>query len=201
MNNMNQPRPPLIAALLEPKRYPGKVQHVELVQTHISWVLLAGDFAYKIKKPVRLNFLDFSTLALRREYCHDELRLNRRFAPELYLDVVGIFNTPQEPQFSGQGEPIEYAVKMRRFDEAGRLDRVCGRGELRSAHLSDLAQSLVSFHAGAAVAPVASNWGAPAAILAQAMDNFTDLLTLLPDAPLQARLAVNGAPQVCRARA
>lgn len=86
-------------------RYPAGVTRVELVQTHISWVLLAGDFAYKMKKPVKLPFLDFSSLAQRKHYCDEELRLNRRFAPAIYLDVVGIFNTAQEPCWAGSGEP------------------------------------------------------------------------------------------------
>src|SRR5450759_2222141 len=123
--------PPLIRALLEPQRYSPALARVELVQTHISWVLLAGDFAYKIKKPLNLGFLDFSTLALRQRYCQEELRLNRRYASDIYLGAVGIFNTPADPQWQGTGAPIEYAVKMRRFDEAARLDRVCARGELQ----------------------------------------------------------------------
>ena len=180
--------PPLIAALLDPQRYPAAVQRVELVQTHISWVLLAGDLAYKIKKPVRLPFLDFSTLAQRQRCCEDELRLNRRFAPDIYLDVVGIFNTPEDPQWAGQGPPIEYAVKMRRFDEAGRLDRVCARGELQPAHLSDLADTLVAFHQQAAVAPLASRFGSASEVIAPARDNFSDLLKLLPQMDMQARL-------------
>lgn len=180
--------PPLIQALLEPQRYPQAAPQVELVQTHISWVLLAGDFAYKIKKPVRLPFLDFSTLAQRQICCAAEVRLNRRFAPDLYLGVVGIFNTPQDPQFGGQGAAIEYAVKMRRFDEAGRLDRVCARGELQPAHLSDLADTLVAFHAAAAVAPPASRFGSASEVMAPARDNFHDLLRRLPQADVRARL-------------
>ena len=104
---MDDNLPPLIQALLEPTRYPGAVERVDLVQTHISWVLLAGDFAYKIKKPVKLSFLDFSTLAQRERYCQNELRLNRRFAPDLYLEVLAIGNTPQDPQWGGAGTPIE----------------------------------------------------------------------------------------------
>lgn len=185
---MNMTLPPLIQALLSASRYPAGVAQVELVQTHISWVLLAGDFAYKIKKPVTLPFLDFSTLAQRQRYCADELRLNRRFAPELYLDVVGIFNTPDDPQWVGTGAPIEYAVKMRRFDEAGRLDRVCARGELLPEHLSGLAETLVAFHDATDVAPVASRFGSASSILQPMRDNFTDLLPLLPGADLQGRL-------------
>jgi hypothetical protein len=186
---MDQNLPPLIQALLSPQRYAPAVSRVELVQTHISWVLLAGDYAYKIKKPLQLPFLDFSTLAQRQRYCLDELRLNRRFAPDLYLDVVPLFNTPHDPQFSGTGEPIEYAVKMRRFDEAARLDRVCARGELLARHLSDLAETLCAFHEAAAVAPEGSRFGSPALVMGPVRDNFAGLQTLLPQGDVGVRLA------------
>lgn len=189
MTAMDADLPPLMQALSDPARYPGGVARVELVQTHISWVLLAGDFAYKIKKPVKLSFLDFSTLALRKKYCLDELRLNRRFAPDLYLDVVGIYNTPQDPQWQGSGAPIEYAVRMHRFEESGRLDHVCARGELQAKHLSKLADALVTFHQAAAVAPAGSRFGSDQHILQPALDNFTDLLRVLPYEALQARLS------------
>lgn len=188
MTAMDADLPPLIQALLDPVRYPDGVARVEWVQTHISWVLLAGDFAYKIKKPVKLSFLDFSTLALRQKYCLDELRLNRRFAPDLYLDVVGIYNTPQDPHWQGSGAPIEYAVRMHRFEESARLDHVCARGELQAKHLSALADAVVAFHQTAAVAPKGSRFGSGQHILQPALDNFTDLLRLLPDASLQTRL-------------
>lgn len=189
MTGMDADLPPLIHALLDPARYPGGVARVELVQTHISWVLLAGDFAYKIKKPVKLSFLDFSTLALRHHYCLDELRLNRRFAPDLYLDVVGIYNTPQDPHWQGLGAPIEYAVKMHRFEESARLDHVCARGELQARHLSALADALVTFHQTAAVAQAGSRFGSDAHILQPALDNFTDLAQVVADEALQARLS------------
>lgn len=188
MSSMHATLPPLIAALMEPRRYPDPAQTVELVETHISWVLLAGDFAYKIKKPVRLPFLDFSTLAQRRVGCHDELRLNRRFAPDIYLGVVDIVNTPQEPRFDGEGPAIEHAVKMRRFSESGRLDRVCARGDLQPGHLSDLADSLAAFHESAAMAPPASRFGSTGAILAAALENFDELQPPPPAQNLPARL-------------
>ncbi len=172
--------PILIQALLEPERYPAGVRQVELVQTHISWVLLAGDFAYKIKKPLKLAFLDFSTLAQRQQCCADEVRLNRRFAPDVYLDVVGIFNTAQDPRWDGSEAPIEYAVKMRRFDEAARLDRLCAQGALKPEHLSDLADVLHAFHTSAAVAPADGHFGAPEQILAPALENFQELERLGP---------------------
>jgi len=180
--------PPLIRALLEPQRYSPALARVELVQTHISWVLLAGDFAYKIKKPLNLGFLDFSTLALRQRYCQEELRLNRRYASDLYLGVVDIFNTPADPQWQGTGAPIEYAVKMRRFDAAARLDRVCARAELQPQHLSDLAGTLVAFHASAAKATSTSKFGSPSQILAPALANMDDLLRDFPGADAAGRL-------------
>ena len=158
--------PPLIRSLLDPGRYPHPVGCVELVETHISWVLLAGDFAYKLKKPVTLPFVDFGTLERRRADCAAELRLNRRYAPGLYLDVVDF-----------DGEP---AVKMRRFDEARRLDRVCARGELTPALLSGLARTIVAFHAAAAIAPPCSRFGTPEQVLAPARENFDELDALLP---------------------
>lgn len=188
MQAMNSPLPPLIQALLEPARHGGAVQQVELVQTHISWVLLAGDFAYKIKKPLKLSFLDFSTLALRRICCEDEMRLNRRFSPDLYLEVVGIFNTPLNPQWEGTGPAIEYAVKMRRFDDAARLDRVCARGELRPADLSDLADTLVAFHTSAAAPLPDAFCGSADSVIGPARENFQDLRTLLAPAGLKSRL-------------
>jgi uncharacterized protein len=189
MNRMDPMLPPLIAALLQPQRHAPDVQQVELVQTHISWVLLAGDVAYKIKKPVKLPFLDFSTLALRHQACLDELRLNRRFAEDIYLDVVNVYTTPDNPQWEGSGPPIEYAVKMRRFDEAGRLDRVCARHELLPSHLSDLADTVLRFHESAAVAQSDSGFASPEKVLAQAQDNFDELLQLLPQADVTPQLA------------
>ncbi len=90
-------------------------RRVTLVETHISWVLLDGEHAWKIKKPVTLGFLDFARLDTRRECCEDELRLNRRLAPELYLDVAAIRGSPQSPRFDGEGAPLEYAVRMRQY--------------------------------------------------------------------------------------
>lgn len=140
--------------------------HDGIVETHISWVVLAGDFAWKFKKPVVLPFLDYGTVEKRRASCSAEVRLNRRTAPDLYLGVE---------EFGG-----EPAVRMRRFSEALRLDHVCARGELTPAHLSGLARTLVDFHEAAAVAPLASRFGEPAQVLAPALENFDELEALLP---------------------
>src|SRR6266545_5466714 len=109
--------PEAIAALRDPACYPHPAEPVELIETHISWVFLAGEYAYKVKKPVDLGFLDFSTLQARRFYCEEELRLNRRTAPELYLGVVPITAGAAGPRLGGAGEAIEYALKMRRFPQ------------------------------------------------------------------------------------
>ena len=101
------PQPALIRALQNPARYDHPVTTVTVLETHISWVLLTGDWAYKIKKPVNLGFVDFSTLDRRRFFCMEELRLNRRLAPHLYRDVVAIGGTAQVPVLNGGGEPFE----------------------------------------------------------------------------------------------
>jgi aminoglycoside phosphotransferase family enzyme len=108
----------LLAGLHSPAAYPHPVQAVRVVETHISWVFLTGEFAYKVKKPVTLGFLDFSTLDLRRRFCDEELRLNRRFSPDLYLDVVPITGTPDAPRIGGDGKAIEFAAGCGGFDDA-----------------------------------------------------------------------------------
>jgi aminoglycoside phosphotransferase family enzyme len=145
----------------------------EVIETHISWLLLTGAFAWKLKKPITLPFLDYGTAARRRHFCHEELRLNRRFAPDLYLGVEAV------------GDSGECAVKMRRFPESQRLDHVCARGELSPAHLSGLARVVVDFHAQAAVAGQETPFGEPEQVLAAALENFTELFTLLPAATPQ----------------
>jgi uncharacterized protein len=158
--------PPLILSLLDPSRYGHPAGRVGVVETHISWVLLAGDYAYKIKKPVVLPFLDYGSVARRRAFCEAELRLNRRYAPDIYLAVVEF-----------DGEP---AVQMRRFAEAERLDHVCARGELTPQHLSDLSRRLVAWQTTADAAGPDQRFGEPAQVLAPVLENFDELEPLLP---------------------
>jgi len=181
----------LIAALRAPERYPHAVQAVDVLQTHISCILLAGDYAYKIKKPVNLGFLDFSSLEARRRFCEEELRLNRRTAPGLYLDVIPIGGSATAPLL-GAGEPaIEYALRMRRFPQEALLDRMARRGELAPQTIDALASGLAAFHARIERAGAASAFGSPAHILAQAVQNFDQMLALISakaDRALLARL-------------
>ena len=112
--------------------------HVQVIETHISWILLAGKFAYKIKKAVDLGFLDYTKLAARKQYCAEEIRLNRRTAPELYLDVVALGGTPDAPVFGGE-PAFEYAVRMRRFAPDELFDRLLARDELSPCHIRYMA--------------------------------------------------------------
>ena len=179
MTGMSTELPPLITALLDPSRYPHPVERVDLIETHASWLLLAGEFAYKIKKAITLPFLDYGTLARREAFCRAELVLNHRLAPELYLNVAPIGGTPEQPQL-GVMPAIEWAVRMRRFDESGRLDRLAARGGLQPAHLSQLAATLAAFQRVAAVAAPDARFGAPDQVLAAAKENFVELRQLLP---------------------
>jgi aminoglycoside phosphotransferase family enzyme/predicted kinase len=126
---------------------------VQLVETHISWVLLADALAYKVKKPVHLAFADFSTLARRKHFCEEELRLNRRLAPSLYLRVVPICGSAQAPRIDGTGEPIEYAVCMRRFAPDALLSERLAAGSLQAEHLEGFARRLAGFHQEAPIVP------------------------------------------------
>lgn len=166
--------PPLIQALLtDPACYDHPVTKVELVETHISWVLLTGLYAYKIKKPVNPGFLDFSTLALREQDCKDELRLNRRLAADYYLDVVAITGTLDAPRINGAGETLEYAVKMRQFPADATLDRCAARGELGNLQIDALAARLAHFHLSECERATAdSSWGEPEAIACPVEENF-----------------------------
>ncbi|MGV8378128.1 hypothetical protein ACV341_35185, partial [Pseudomonas aeruginosa] len=103
----------LIAALQNPALYPHPVERFEVIETHISWVLLTGPYAYKIKKPMDFGFLDFTSLDKRRFYCNEELRLNQRLTDDLYLEVLPITGSEEAPRIGGDGEAIEYLLKMR----------------------------------------------------------------------------------------
>ena len=142
----------LIGALQNSGVYPHPVGRIEVLETHISFVLLTGDYAYKIKKPLDLGFVDCTRLEQRRVYCQEELRLNRRLAPDLYLDVVAISGNPEHPELNSLGPAIEYAVKMRQFPQDALLDRVLARGALKAEHIDALAKKIAAFHAAVSAA-------------------------------------------------
>ena len=141
----------IIETLRNPCAYPHPVDTVECIETHISWVLLAGDFAYKIKKPLDLGFLDFSSLRRRQFYCEEEARLNRLWAPDIYLGVVPITLRDGQAKIDGSGTAVEYAVKMRRFDPAMCLDVQLANGKLSIADMRELAEMLGQRHEAAPI--------------------------------------------------
>jgi aminoglycoside phosphotransferase family enzyme/predicted kinase len=165
----------LITSLQSPARFDHPVERFEVIETHISIVLLTGPYAYKFKKPVNLGFLDFSTLEKRKFYCEEELRLNRRLAPELYLDVLPVTGTPEDPWFEGNGPAVEYCVRMRQFPQEAQLDRVLARGELTRQHIDDLALQVAAFHQKIARAAPETPFGTPAQIGKYALENFDQI--------------------------
>jgi len=140
-----------IDSLLHETVFPHPVDDIRLVETHISWVILTGNVAYKIKKPIKLEFLDFSSLELRKHFCNEELRLNRRWAPELYLDVVPVCGSFEEPKIGGTGSPIEYAVRMMQFPQSAQLDAQLDAGLLVDADMVEIAEMIAAKHGLAAV--------------------------------------------------
>lgn len=167
--------PPLLAALHRADCYPHPVRDVRMLETHISWVLLTGDWAYKIKKPLNLGFLDFSTLESRRHFCAEELRLNRRLALQVYEAAVEIRGTPEQPYIGGSGPIVEYAVKMREFPQTALASDMLARSEFTPRHVDQLAQTIAEFHTRAERAEDTSSLGTPDAVLAVALQNFDQL--------------------------
>ncbi|UTW03514.1 AAA family ATPase [Amphritea atlantica] len=204
--------PELIKALSEPNNYPHPVSEIRVIETHISWVILTGEIAYKIKKPVDFGFLDFTSLESRKHYCNEELRLNQRLAPDIYQEVIAICGSPANPKLTRQeltnpepatipstklastaaastnsdaraadidnagvdssAQPFEYAVKMRQFDDALRLDRLLQKSALTNAHIDALSQQIAEFHLAV---PHASNdgpWGETDTVWRVVSDNF-----------------------------
>jgi aminoglycoside phosphotransferase family enzyme/predicted kinase len=150
--------PATVGAMMRPEAYQDHPRSVELRQTHVSYVFLAGAYVYKIKKPVRFAFLDASTLARRHQLCFDEVRLNRRLAPDVYLGVVPILRSGGELVLGAAaagaaetGAAVEWAVRMRRLDEATMLDRMVSQGAVSVAQIRAIAARLAAFHRAAAV--------------------------------------------------
>jgi hypothetical protein len=179
----------MIERLRDPRRYPHRAEHVEVVETHISWVLLAGDYAYKLKKPLDLGFLDFSTADKRLAACLEEVRLNRRLAPEIYLDVTAITGSAEAPRIGGGVNVVDYAVRMVRFDRAQELDRLLAEGRLPVERIDELARLVAGFHAAIPAADPSGEYGTPEAALANPLANFEHLEALEHGADDVARVA------------
>ena len=166
--------PPLAQALLEPRIYPHRPARVALVQTHISYVFLAGDQVYKVKKPVRFAFLDFSTLERRRHFCHEEVRLNRRLAGDVYRGVVALRATADGYALADEACPdaVEYAVHMHRLPAERMLPVLLANHSATPAMIDAAAERLVEFHAAAECGGSVRAGGDPAVITRLMNDDF-----------------------------
>ncbi|WP_268799531.1 bifunctional aminoglycoside phosphotransferase/ATP-binding protein [Pseudomonas huanghezhanensis] len=171
----------LIAALQNPALFPHPVEHFQVIETHISWVLLTGAYVYKMKKPVNFGFLDFTSLPAREHFCNEELRLNQRLTQDLYLEVLPITGSVEAPQIGGTGEAIEYVLKMRQFPQDGLLSTLQANGELTTAQIDEMARQIAEFHLHAPRVPVDHPLGTPDAVMAPVTQNFEQISPFLTE--------------------
>lgn len=179
----------LIEKLQTPDLYDHPIQAFRVIETHISWVLLTGTFVYKIKKPLDLGFLDFSTLEKRHYYCQEEIRLNQRLSSEIYLGVVPITGTENNPHFKGDGEVIEYAVKMKEFPQSCLFDQLLLQNKLTPRLINEVAHILADFHLRIPKALADNPYGTAEQIHEPVVQNFEQVLPFLETADDKTRLA------------
>jgi aminoglycoside phosphotransferase family enzyme/predicted kinase len=180
--------PPILQDLLNPAAYRHAVGNIEVRETHMSWVLLTGAEAYKIKKPVKLDFVDMSTLERRRQLCDEELRLNRRLVPELYLGVVPIVQVGGRATVDAAGPAVEYAVRMKQFAASDELQTLLVRNAVDAAQMAALGELLAKFHASAAVAPGTRAPERTQRLFQTVLDNLAQLLAHLRNVEPSAHL-------------
>ena len=171
----------LIAALQNPALYPHPVEGFQVIETHISWVILTGPFAYKVKKPVNFGFLDFTGLDQREHFCAEELRLNQRLTEDLYLEVLPVTGSVDAPQLGGDGPAIDYVLKMRQFPQSGLLSTLQANGELTTQHIDEMAEQIAHFHLNAPKVPAEHDAGTPDSVMAPVRQNFEQILPFLSD--------------------
>ncbi len=164
--------PDFITYFLDPTHYDHPVDKVDLVQTHISYVLLAGDFVYKFKKPVDFGFLNFTTLEKRKFYCEQELSLNSRLCPDIYLDVVAVSAADAGFTFAGKGDVVEYGVKMSMMPLNRMMGKVIADGKLTRDHISAIVDTLVPFYDKATGGGEISSFGTADAVSVNVLENF-----------------------------
>jgi aminoglycoside phosphotransferase family enzyme/predicted kinase len=177
----------IAAQLVAHGRFPHPVDVLECIETHASWVILAGDYAYKIKKPLDLGFLDYSTPQRRRAMCEEEVRLNRRTAPEIYEGVVGVHGGADAHIGEVEGAS-EFAVRMRRFDQCGLFANLLAEARLTAGHMEGVARHVAAFHAGAAVAAPGEGFGTADAVSFPVQQNFDQMRERVTDAELLSRV-------------
>jgi aminoglycoside phosphotransferase family enzyme/predicted kinase len=165
--------PSLVKALLKPETYPHNPKKVELVQTQMSFIFLTGDYVYKVKKPVDLGYLDYTTLEKRRFFCQQEIELNRRLCPDIYLEVVPVVSSRGQIRLGGEGETIEYAVKMKQLPEERMMDKLLPQDMVTEEMVGRIAEKLATFHDKARTSPEISAYGKLDAIMTNTEENFT----------------------------
>lgn len=186
--------PPIIEQMLTPAFYDHPVtEPIQLLQTHISFVLLTGKYAYKVKKPMNFGFLDFSTLEKRKYFCEEELRLNRRLAPELYLAVLPIVETDGKYGFDRADSPsataVEYAIAMPEFAQADLLIEMFNSDRLTADHVRQIGEQLAAFHQSAATSEHISSFGTMASVQGVANDNYASTEKYVGIAQTETQLA------------
>ncbi|MBO0695347.1 MAG: AAA family ATPase [Verrucomicrobia bacterium] len=172
---MDRQRHGLVAFLKSPESYPHKPAEVRAIQTHISWVFIASPFVFKVKKPVNLGFLDFSTLEKRHYSCQREIALNRRLAPEVYLEVVPIYKTTSGFSFGGEGEIGEYAVKMRELRHGGFLNELLEENLVGEKEINRVISVLHRFYEAETPTPQIEQWGTPEKLKISTDENFAQV--------------------------
>lgn len=162
-----------LETLLQPDRYPDATSSVRHLQTHISQLFLTDSYVYKLKKPVDFGFLDFTTLDKRRHFCHEELRLNRRLSPDVYLGVVALYDDGNGGLcFDGDGEVVEYAVKMRRLPEERMMSRLLDQGAVAAADIEAIARVVAAFHSAAATDEHIASFGSLQTVRGNWLENL-----------------------------
>jgi aminoglycoside phosphotransferase family enzyme/predicted kinase len=173
--------PSWMKQLLDPATYPHAAKEVHLIQTHISWVFVSEDRVYKIKKPVNFGFLDFTTLEKRRHFCLEELRLNRRLCPDIYLDVLPITLDGDRPRLNGAGDPVEWAVVMRRMPETGMMTRLLEKRLVGKEEIDAIVAKLTPFYREAAGGEEIRRYGEIDVIEQNIEENFEQTASFVGD--------------------
>lgn len=165
----------LVNNLLDSNSFPHEVGPLRVIETHIAWLILTGEFVYKIKKPVNFGFLDFTTLELRKYFCEEEVRLNQRLSADTYLEVVPISGTLSQPLIDNDEQPIEYAVKSRQFESGLLLSELLKADRFEPQWIDQLAEQIAQFHQRAPIVAPGSPWGEPESIATISEDNYRDI--------------------------
>ena len=166
----------ILESLLKPEAYPEPTHSVELLQTHVSWIFLTDKHAFKLKKPVNFGFLNFSTIDLRRFYCNEEVRLNRRLCPDIYEGVVEIRETSGNAAFHGNGTVIDYAVKMKRLPDDLMLDNLVNNNRISGAEIQKVSRTIANFHLNAPTSPAIAEFGQLDQIMFNWQENFEQMI-------------------------